>query len=42
VTATYELTDLGLSLQDVMHGVKAWPRSMDDRVAERERPETTS
>ena len=24
VTVTYELTDLGLSLQDVMRGLKAW------------------
>jgi DNA-binding HxlR family transcriptional regulator len=32
VTVTYELTDLGLSLQDVMRGVKAWAEGHMDEV----------
>ena len=37
VTVTYELTDLGLSLQDVMLGIKAWAeRHMDTVLANRE------
>jgi DNA-binding HxlR family transcriptional regulator len=27
VTVTYELTDLGLSLQQLMHGLKDWAES---------------
>jgi DNA-binding HxlR family transcriptional regulator len=38
VTVTYELTDLGSSLQEVMRGVKLWAEShMDDVIAHRER-----
>ena len=37
VTVTYELTDLGLSLQDVMLGIKAWAETnMDTVLANRE------
>ncbi len=37
VTVTYELTDLGLSLQDVMRGIKEWAEShMDAVLANRE------
>jgi DNA-binding HxlR family transcriptional regulator len=37
VTVTYELTDLGVSLQDVMVGIKAWAElHMDDVLARRE------
>jgi DNA-binding HxlR family transcriptional regulator len=37
VTVTYELTDLGLSLHDVMRGVKAWAEAhMDEVLANRE------
>lgn len=37
VTVTYELTDLGLSLQEVMQGVKAWAEThMDEVLANRE------
>jgi DNA-binding HxlR family transcriptional regulator len=36
VTVTYELTDLGLSLQNVMQGIKAWAEThMDDVLANR-------
>jgi DNA-binding HxlR family transcriptional regulator len=44
VTVTYELTDLGASLQAVMHGLKAWAESHMDEVLvhrdlhDRERP----
>jgi DNA-binding HxlR family transcriptional regulator len=38
VTVTYELTELGLSLQDVMLGIKAWAEAhMDEVLANRER-----
>lgn len=37
VTVTYELTDLGLSLQNVMQGIKAWAEThMDQVLANRE------
>ncbi|HEX6238259.1 MAG TPA: helix-turn-helix domain-containing protein [Acidimicrobiales bacterium] len=37
VTVTYELTDLGLSLQEVMRGIKAWAEGhMDEVLANRE------
>ena len=37
VTVTYELTDLGLSLQSVMLGLKEWAeRHMDEVLAHRE------
>jgi DNA-binding HxlR family transcriptional regulator len=37
VTVTYELTDLGLSLHRVMHGVKSWAEAhMDEVLARRE------
>jgi DNA-binding HxlR family transcriptional regulator len=37
VTVTYELTGLGLSLQQMMRGIKAWAEAnMDDVLAERE------
>jgi DNA-binding HxlR family transcriptional regulator len=32
VTVTYELTDLGLSLQNVMQGLKAWAETHMDQV----------
>ncbi len=36
VTVTYELTDLGLSLQHVMCGVKSWAEAhMDEVLANR-------
>lgn len=36
VTVTYELTDLGLSLQQLMRGVKAWAQAnMDDVLVHR-------
>ncbi|WP_433508601.1 winged helix-turn-helix transcriptional regulator [Nonomuraea sp. CA-143628] len=36
VTVTYELTDLGLSLQEMMRGLKAWAEAhMDDVLANR-------
>jgi DNA-binding HxlR family transcriptional regulator len=44
VTVTYELTDLGASLQAVMHGLKGWAESHMDEVLvhrelhDRERP----
>ena len=37
VTVTYSLTDLGSSLQHVMHGIKAWAEAhMDEVLANRE------
>jgi DNA-binding HxlR family transcriptional regulator len=37
VTVTYELTELGLSLQHVMGGIKAWAEThMDEVQANRE------
>jgi DNA-binding HxlR family transcriptional regulator len=37
VTVTYELTDLGLSLQRVMQGIKVWAEAhMDEVLANRE------
>lgn len=37
VTVTYELTGLGLSLHDVMRGIKAWAEThMDEVLANRE------
>jgi DNA-binding HxlR family transcriptional regulator len=32
VTVTYELTDLGSSLQDVMRGIKAWAEEHIDEI----------
>jgi DNA-binding HxlR family transcriptional regulator len=41
VTVTYELTDLGSSLHDVMRGLKAWAEAhMDDVLANREKYDT--
>jgi DNA-binding HxlR family transcriptional regulator len=41
VTVTYELTDLGSSLQDVMGGIKAWAEEHIDEVhANREKYDT--
>jgi DNA-binding HxlR family transcriptional regulator len=41
VTVTYELTDLGLSLQDMMCGIKAWAEThMDEVLAHREAYDT--
>ena len=41
VTVTYELTDLGLSLQDVMYGIKVWAEAhMDEVLANREAHDT--
>lgn len=41
VTVTYELTDLGLSLHDLMRGVKAWAEAnMDEVLANREQYDT--
>ncbi len=41
VTVTYELTDLGVSLQDVMGGLKAWAEAhMDEVLANRETYDT--
>jgi len=38
VTVTYELTDLGVSLQGVMRGIKRWAEAnMDEVLANRER-----
>ena len=38
VTVTYELTDLGRSLQDVMYGIKVWAEAhMDEVLANREK-----
>ena len=37
LTVTYELTDLGLSLQDLMLGIKGWAEAhMDEVLANRE------
>jgi DNA-binding HxlR family transcriptional regulator len=37
VTVTYELTDLGLSLHDVIRGLKVWAEAhMDEVLANRE------
>ena len=37
ITVSYELTDLGLSLHQMMHGLKAWAEMhMDDWLANRE------
>ena len=41
VTVTYELTDLGLSLQYVMRGIKDWAEThMDEVLANRENYDT--
>ena len=41
VTVTYELTDLGLSLYNVMRGIKAWAEAhMDEVLANREKYDT--
>jgi DNA-binding HxlR family transcriptional regulator len=41
VTVTYELTDLGLSLQQVMRGIKVWAEThMDEVLANREQYDT--
>jgi DNA-binding HxlR family transcriptional regulator len=41
VTVTYELTDLGLSLQNLMQGIKTWAEShMDDVLANRDEYDT--
>ena len=41
VTVTYELTDLGLSLQQVMGGIKVWAEAhMDEVLANREEYDT--
>ncbi|MGE5136837.1 MAG: winged helix-turn-helix transcriptional regulator [Gemmatimonadota bacterium] len=41
VTVTYQLTGLGLSLQQVMHGIKAWAEThMDQVLANREHYDT--
>jgi DNA-binding HxlR family transcriptional regulator len=41
VTVTYELTGLGRSLQDVMHGLKDWAEAhMDEVLAQREEYDT--
>ncbi|MGQ5262873.1 winged helix-turn-helix transcriptional regulator [Micromonospora sp. ZYX-F-536] len=41
VTVSYELTDLGLSLYEMMRGLKAWAEvHMDDVLANRETYET--
>jgi DNA-binding HxlR family transcriptional regulator len=43
VTVTYELTDLGLSLQQVMRGIKDWAEAhMDEVLANREGYDTAS
>jgi DNA-binding HxlR family transcriptional regulator len=43
VTVTYELTDLGLSLHRVMHGVKAWAEAhMDEVLTRREEYDATT
>lgn len=37
VTVTYELTDLGLSLQDAIRGLKRWAEEhMDEVISKRE------
>jgi DNA-binding HxlR family transcriptional regulator len=41
VTVTYELTELGLSLHEVMRGIKAWAEAhMDEVLANREAYDT--
>ena len=41
VTVTYELTDLGLSLHHLMHGIKDWAEAhMDDVLANRDQYDT--
>ena len=41
VTVTYELTDLGRSLQTVMYGIKTWAEAhMDEVLANREKHDT--
>ncbi|MEV0229665.1 helix-turn-helix domain-containing protein [Nonomuraea sp. NPDC050786] len=41
VTVTYELTDLGLSLQHMMRGIKLWAEAhMDEVLANREEYDT--
>jgi len=41
VTVTYELTDLGFSLHDVMRGIKGWAEAhMDEVLANREKYDT--
>ncbi|ABW14136.1 transcriptional regulator, HxlR family [Parafrankia sp. EAN1pec] len=41
VTVTYELTDLGLSLHHMMHGIKDWAEAhMDEVLANREEYDT--
>jgi DNA-binding HxlR family transcriptional regulator len=41
VTVTYELTDLGVSLHQLMYGVKTWAEShMDEVLANREEYDT--
>jgi DNA-binding HxlR family transcriptional regulator len=41
VTVTYELTDLGLSLQQMMRGIKLWAEAhMDEVLANREKYDT--
>jgi DNA-binding HxlR family transcriptional regulator len=43
VTVTYELTDLGLSLHDVMRSIKMWAEAhMDEVLVNRERYDTPS
>jgi DNA-binding HxlR family transcriptional regulator len=41
VTVTYELTELGLSLQELLHGIKDWAEAhMDEVLANREQYDT--
>ena len=41
VTVTYELTDLGISLQHVMYGIKEWAEAhMDEVLANRDNYDT--
>jgi DNA-binding HxlR family transcriptional regulator len=43
VTVTYELTDLGLSLQQMMRGIKLWAEAhMDEVLANREKYDARS
>ncbi|QVQ51183.1 helix-turn-helix transcriptional regulator [Spiractinospora alimapuensis] len=43
VTVTYELTPLGLSLHEVMRGIKGWAEAhMDEVLANRERYDTAN
>ena len=40
MTVTYELTDLGYSLHDVIRGIKVWAEAhMDEVLANREKYE---